>query len=143
MNVICITGRIGRDAEVRTTQSGTTVASFSVAVDMGYGDRKTTEWMRCAIFGKRAESGLVNYLKKGQLVAVTGQAKANGYSKDGEVRANIEISVDNLDLLGKKDQGQPQQQPQQQPQTQQSLVSGGGSLDDDIPFARIRGEYIV
>ena len=44
MNVFTATGRLGRDVEVRTTQSGTTVANLAIAVDAGYGDNKKTQW---------------------------------------------------------------------------------------------------
>ena len=49
-------GRIVRDAELKTTKSGTTICSFTVACDAGYGDRKRVEWIKVALFGKRAES---------------------------------------------------------------------------------------
>ena len=55
---VFLTGRLGKDAEVRQTQNST-VAGFSVAVDVGYGDRKQTFWFDCSIWGKRAESGLI------------------------------------------------------------------------------------
>ena len=46
MNVWTFSGRVGADAELRTTQSGEKVLSFRVANDIGFGDRKTTQWRR-------------------------------------------------------------------------------------------------
>lgn len=123
MNKIIIRGRIGNDAEVRTTQGGKTVASFSVAVDDGYGDNKRTEWMRCSLWGKRAEGGLVQYLTKGQEVLVEGKASVNAYvNKSGEAKGSIDIFVGDLELIGKKDQGESAPRGAQQ------------DPHDDIPF---------
>ena len=118
---VFFTGRLGKDAEVRQTQNST-VAGFSVAVDVGYGDRKQTFWFDCSIWGKRAESGLIDYLKKGQQVAISGD-----YSeREHEGKVYKQIRVDDLDLMGGKQQsagGSGSNQPQQQPE-----------LEDDVPF---------
>src|SRR3954451_16434544 len=63
MNVWTFSGRVGADAELRTTQSGEKVLSFRVANDIGFGDRRTTQWVDCSMWGKRAES-VANYVKK-------------------------------------------------------------------------------
>ena len=58
MNNWNFTGNLGKDAETKTTPSGTSVCTFSVAVKSGYGDNQKTTWANCSLFGKRAESGL-------------------------------------------------------------------------------------
>ena len=55
MIIAIAAGRIARDAELRTTKSETSVCSFTVACDAGYGDKKRTEWVKVALFGKRAD----------------------------------------------------------------------------------------
>jgi single-strand DNA-binding protein len=62
--------RLGRDAEVRTTQSGEQVASLSLAFTRRVKGEKVTDWVDGALWGKRAEA-LAQYLTKGSLVVVT------------------------------------------------------------------------
>jgi len=154
-------GRIGRDAEVRQTNNGTSVANFPVAVDVGYGDNKATLWLDCSMFGKRAEGGLVQYLVKGAQVMVEGDINLRQYTKgDGTGGAAVTLNIQDLKLAGGQPQGQQQpaqqqQQPQQaanqtqrQPTQQQNNQqrsqahpngSGGypetvDDFDDSIPF---------
>jgi single-strand DNA-binding protein len=123
--IIAITaGRLARDAELRTTQSGTSVCSFTVAADAGYGDKKRTEWVKVALFGKRSD-GLHPYLKKGTALTVQGEAKANGWTKDGEAKAEIEIFADKITLQGSKHGSN---------ESQASNDISDNSVADDIPF---------
>jgi single-strand DNA-binding protein len=101
MIIAIAAGRLARDAELRNTQSGTTVCSFTIACDAGYGDKKRTEWVKVAIFGKRAD-GLHPFLKKGTALTAQGEAKSNGWTKDGEAKAEIEIFADKITLQGSK-----------------------------------------
>ena len=119
MNVWNFTGNIGKDCEVATTQGGTTVCKFSVAVTSGYGDNKKTTWVNCRLWGKRAEGQLPQYLTKGQQVAVSGEAElAEWQGQDGTQNKALMVSVNNVDLCGSRDSA-PQQAPQQQaPQNQ-------------------------
>ena len=72
MNVLTITGHLGRDAEVRYTANQKAVCSFSVPMKSGYGDREQTDWVSCSFWGQRGES-LAPHLLKGTLVAVSGE----------------------------------------------------------------------
>ena len=99
MIIAIAAGRIVRDAELRTTQKDTSVCSFTVACDAGYGGNKRTEWVKVALFGKRAD-GLHPYLKKGTALTVQGEAKSNAWTKDGEERSEIEIFAEKITLLG-------------------------------------------
>lgn len=147
MNVFTASGNIGRDAEVRNA-GGTSVAGFSLAVKSGYGDKAQTVWVDCSIWGKQAESGLVQYLKKGQFVVVTGELGA----REHEGKTYVTLRVNNVTLGGKQDaqksaQGQQQQtqQPQQRQQQNGYAQASGGmqrpqqqpqapAFDDDIPW---------
>jgi single-strand DNA-binding protein len=62
-------GRLGNDPQLRTTQSGETVANFNLAIDQGYGERKATTWVRVAVWGKQAEA-CTQHLSKGDLVCI-------------------------------------------------------------------------
>ena len=128
MNLMTFTGNLGRDVEVRHTASGTAIASFSVPIKSGYGDNEKTSWVRCAIIGKRAEGGLIQYLKKGQLVGISGELSVNTYTnKDGEEKTSVEVLVKEVDLLGSNNQA-----PQQASQAPQQ-ADNADDLDDD-PF---------
>ena len=132
MNAWQFTGNIGKDAESRFLPNGDPVVSFSVGVKSGYGEKATTTWARCAMFGKRAES-VSQYLTKGQLVGISGEVTLREWNdKEGQKRNSLEVRVNDLTLLGKKD-GQQAAQPRQQAPSQQS---GGMDMDDDIPFMR-------
>jgi len=132
MNVFTASGNIGRDAEVRNA-GGTSVAGFSLAVKSGYGDKAQTVWVDCSLWGKQAESGLVQYLKKGQFVVVTGELG----TREHEGKTYITLRVNNVTLGGKQDaqksaQGQQmqqqgyQQQQQQRPQQNGYAQASGG-----------------
>jgi single-strand DNA-binding protein len=124
MIIAIAAGRLARDAELRNTQSGTSVCSFTIACDAGYGDKKRTEWVKVALFGKRAD-GLSPYLKKGTALTVQGEAKSNGWTKDGEAKSEIEIFADKITLQGSK---------QGSSESQASNDIPDNSVADDIPF---------
>lgn len=94
-------GRITKDAELRTTKSGNSLCSFTLACNSNYGEKKQTDFVKIALFGKRAE-GLHEYLTKGTALTVEGSAKSNSWiSKSGEVKGEIEIVANKLTLQGK------------------------------------------
>ncbi|MCF6250585.1 MAG: single-stranded DNA-binding protein [Methylococcaceae bacterium] len=134
-NVFSFTGTVGRDAEVRVTPSGQSVLNITVANNIGFGDRQQTLWVRVALWGKRAEGSLQNYLKKGQQVFVSGELSQREYqANDGTTRTSLELNANIIDLVGKRNgQGQPQQQDYQQTSQPSNSPS---SLDDfdDVPF---------
>lgn len=143
MNVYSFTGNLGRDC--RTAQvSGTDVCNFTVAVKSGYGQNEETLWIDCALWGQRASGGLVQYLMKGQQVAVTGELGTREWTNDqGETKTQLTCRVNNVTLIGKRgDSGDYQPEPQQQsrqqaPQQKQApAAQQGGRKDwgDDVPF---------
>ena len=136
MNSITFDGRLAADAELRFTPSGEPVLSFRVASDIGYGDKKTTNWFQCQIWGKRGES-LKQYLAKGQQVTVYGQLTLREWQdKEGIKRLSPDVRVTELTLQGCKQEGSGQggstsQPPQRQtPPAQQQPEQ----IDDDVPF---------
>ena len=112
-----ISGNIGREPELRQTQGGTQVLTFSLAVS----DRKrnpqsgeweeVTNWIPCVVFGNRAES-LSRFLSKGTKCAVEGKLRQSSYKdKSGQNRSKIEVIVDEVEFMSQsKAQNQPQQQ---------------------------------
>ena len=140
-NVFSFTGTVGRDAEVRYTPSGLAVLSVTVANNIGFGDKQQTLWIRVALFGKRAESNLQNYLKKGQQVFVSGELTQNEYkTNDGSMKTSLELNANIIDLLGKRNENSQPQQAYQPSGSQATAPQSGGHdnfdapYDDDIPF---------
>ena len=136
MNLLAMTGNLGRDAEVRQAGSST-VCSFAVALSSGWGDKKTTTWINCSVWGKQAEGQLPTYLKKGQQVALTGELSAREYqAKDGTMKTSLELRVGTIDLIGKREESSApaqQQRPAQQ-QSQQAAPASYDEFDSEIPF---------
>ena len=128
-NVFSFTGTVGRDAEVRYSPSGVAILNVTVANNIGYGDKQQTLWIRVALFGKRAEGQLKDYLLKGQSVFVSGELTQSEYKgSDGTTKTSLELNANIIDLIGKKD-GSAQQRPE--PATRQAASD---KFDDDIPF---------
>ncbi len=134
-NVFSFIGTVGRDAEVRVTPSGQSVMNFTVANNIGFGDRQQTLWIRVALWGKRAEGQLQNYIKKGQQVFVSGELSQREYqTNDGMTKTSLELNANIVDLVGRRnEQGQGSNQDNQQ--ISQSN-NNQNSLDDfdDVPF---------
>jgi single-strand DNA-binding protein len=135
MNLLINTGRLGKDARTFQTQNGTPAVSFNLAVDIGYGENKKTEWRSCTFFGKRAEA-VAPYLVKGQAVAVAGTPKMDSYQdKDGNTKYFIAITVSDLDLIGSPTgQGQERSQTTAEKPSRPSKPTAAAPLDDDMPF---------
>ena len=135
MNLLCVSGNLGKDAEVRNA-GGTAVAGFSLAMKSGYGDKAQTIWLDCSIWGKQAESGLVQYLKKGQFVVLSGELGTREY----EGKTYLTLRVATVTLGGKQDGQQPAPAPQQRQQAaaqqRQAPIPPAAPMDfeDDIPF---------
>jgi len=134
MNIFTFTGNLGADVETKSLPNGTPVASFPVAVKSGYGDKAKTTWVRCALFGKRAEGGLIQYLTKGTQVAISGEMNLEQWESGGEKKSAVKVAVNSLDLIGGKPERQDNYSQQQAPQAPPIQQQGGGSFDDDIPF---------
>ena len=142
-NVFSFHGTVGRDAEVRYLPSGQAVLNVTVANNIGFGDKQQTLWIRCAMWGKRAEGQLQNYLKKGQQVFVSGELSQSEYrAQDGSTKTSLELNANIIDLVGKRNESnQPfdsaqGKQSQSQPSAQQgpSHDNFDAPYDDDIQF---------
>lgn len=103
-----VTGNVGNDPELRYLADGTAVLSISVASnervkkDGEYVNQAT--WVRCTLFGKRAES-LAKVVNKGSSVAARGSLAMREYEKDGVKRQTLEMRADDVEFTGKRDHG--------------------------------------
>ena len=124
MNKCHIIGRMTKDPEVRYTQGGTAVATFTLAVDRRVAKDKPKEadFIPCVVWGKMADGVVKNYCHKGKQVAVEGRIQVRSYdAKDGTKRYVTEVIVNELELLGKGDGGSKQN-------------NGNYPTDEEIPF---------
>jgi len=155
MNVLTIAGNVGRDSELRqvnTSNGQQSVLGFAVAVKSSKKDAEgkyISIWFDCSLWGKRADT-LVQYIKKGSAVTVTGEVELEQYTNSqGVAGAKMKINVQNVTLQGGGQQQQqpaaqqaPAQQPARQappqgyqPQMGQAPINTANNFDDsDIPF---------
>ena len=129
MQIITVTGRVGGDAETR--QAGNSeVTSFNVAVDQGFGERKTTNWFRVSIWGDRGRK-LAGHILKGNKIAVSGELEVGEY----QGKTQLGIRANDVDpWLGNG--GSPRQTDGSQGAPAQSgnAQAFDPELSDDVPF---------
>lgn len=106
LNKIVIMGRLTRDPELRQTGSGTSVASFTLAVDRDYsgrdGGEKETDFIDVVAWRHTAEF-VSKYFAKGDAAAVVGRLQIRGWTdKDGNKRRSAEVVADSVYFGGSK-----------------------------------------
>jgi len=133
MNRVILVGRLARDPELRTTNSGMSACRFTVAVDRrGKSDDQTADFISCVAFGKTGET-ISQYLNKGRRIALEGRIQTGSYEKDGIKRYTTDVIVDRFDFIDSRSDGQGQQQ---QPQGSDDMDPDFHIMndDDDLPF---------
>lgn len=130
MKVIAIAGALGRDAEVRDV-NGNDVCQFSVAVDDGFGEKKTTIWFDVSRWGKGA-SGLANVLAKGSRVAVSGELTTREHNS----KTYLQVRADKVTILSTPQGGQRHERQSSRRSAQDDLNDSIPRWDDDsqVPF---------
>lgn len=143
MSFVTVAGRLGRDADLRQgSEPSKSVCNFSVAEDIGYGEKKRSQWWSCALWGARAEK-IAQYLTKGTPVTVVGNPELRLYEKkDGTQGAELTIRVVDVTMQGK---GQERDSEQREPTLAEkaaALAAANGTRptgddgfgDEKIPF---------
>lgn len=97
INTVTLIGRVVRDIEVKTTNSGKSVASFALAVD-GYGKDADARFIDCVAWNKAAEL-LAEYAPKGKQIGITGRLQTRMWEKDDIKRKATEVIIDQFQLL--------------------------------------------
>lgn len=146
LNKVMLIGRLGRDPELRYTQSNTPVTNLSLATNRVWTDRnderqEETEWHRIVIFGKMAEV-IERNLSTGRQVFVEGRLQTRQWEdNEGRDRYTTEVVASNVQFLGSADDAArpPGGGGQSSPRGSQSSQGGGADFeqsfdDDDIPF---------
>ena len=100
LNHITIMGRLTRDPELRTTQSGVSVTSFTVAVDRDFGGRdggeRQTDFIDCVAWRQTGEF-VSKYFRKGSMIVVSGRLQSRKWQdRDGNNRTSWEVNADNV-----------------------------------------------
>ena len=136
VNKVILVGRLGKDPEVRYSNNGNAITNFNLATSRVYKNKQgekvdETEWHRCVSCGRTAE-GCGEYLHKGSLIYVEGRLQTRDWEdKDGNKRWTTEIIIDNMKMLGSKnDRGGSSGESSNNP-----FDKGPSNIpDDDVPF---------
>jgi single-strand DNA-binding protein len=97
INAVTLIGRVVRDIEVKTTNSGKPVASFALAVD-GYGKDADASFIDCIAWNKAAEV-LAEYAPKGKQIGITGRLQTRTWEKNGVKHKSAEVVIDQFQFL--------------------------------------------
>jgi|ERR1700728_2066471 len=122
MNIVLLTGRIGKEPELKSLSSGKSVTSFSLAVDDGYKENKKTYWFQIEAWDKTAEA--INRLSgKGKKILIEGRLSEDVWEQNGETKHRTKIVASRVEFL----------------EFREDRVQGDGYTpapitDDDIPF---------
>ncbi|ASG68927.1 single-stranded DNA-binding protein [Francisella halioticida] len=144
VNKVILLGRLGNDPEIRQTQSGTIVATISLATNEVFKEETQTEWHRVVIFGKGAEV-IQQYCKKGDALYVEGRIRTNKWQDNsGQDRYSTEVITSNFQLLGGGNQdNRPAPSYDNYPEAQQGSAptnnqSAAETVNDD--YAKVKGK---
>lgn len=142
MNNVELIGRLTRDPDIRHTQSGHTVARFTLAVDAG--KDQEANFIPCVAWDKLAET-IEKYVGKGRQIGVTGSLKSGKYERDGQTIFTLDVNVRGIDFCGSRNDaeatGSPQERRQADVRTNtrrqtqkptQDPLDGFMNLHDDI-----------
>ena len=127
MNKVILMGRLARDPEARTTTTGKTVASFTVATDRPKtrdGQKQPADFTRCIAFDKTA-SFVATYFKKGARILIEGRLQTRSYDRDGQKHYVTEVLTDRAEFCESKGGGKT---------TNNNNEWGTETQDSDIPF---------
>ena len=160
LNTAIIMGRLTADPELKSTGTGVSVCSFTVAVDRrfkGQNEERQADFIRCVAWRQSAEF-LSRHFREGSMVAVTGSIQVRSYEdKNGNRREAVELVAEQISFTGERQQGgnagggyrdnapplpePPPEQRQQQGQQAQPAYSTASAADfdeiagdDDLPF---------
>ena len=134
MNQIIIIGRLTKDVDLRTTQAGKSVASFTLAVNRGFG-KDEADFISCVAWEKTAEN-MEKYTGKGSQVAVQGRIQTRNYDdKDGKKVYVTEVVAQQVQFLGSK-QEQASPKPQRDSGIDELNVEDFQTMENDeiLPF---------
>ena len=139
MNIAILMGRLTSTPELKTTPSGISVTSFSIAVDRGYGDNKQTDFINIVGWRKTAEL-ICKHFTKGSRIAIEGSIQTRKYQdRDGNNRTMFEVVANNVHFVDTKS-AKPSTDVNPDADPLQSFANKNSDFvqvdigDDDLPF---------
>ena len=136
INKVILMGRLTKDPEMRHTNSGTPVTSFSVAINNGYGEKQQTDFVNCVAWNKTAEFVTKNFTK-GKMIIVIGRISTRSWkTQDGKRAYVIEVTAQEVNFGESKSQQQANthQTAAQPPMQDDDDFTPLDEDDDDLPF---------
>ncbi len=136
LNRTVLVGRLTKDPDFRTTPSGVSVATFTLAVNRNFKNKdgeQQADFINCVVFSKQAEN-VKNYLSKGSLAGIDGRLQSRSYeNKEGNRVFVTEVVCDSVQFLETKNNNQSQQQRGQAPAQDNPFTNTDDDLSD-LPF---------
>ena len=139
LNTAILMGRLTKDPELRTTQNGTSVTSFTVAVDREYvrqGEERQTDFINVVAWRQTAEF-VSRYFQKGSMIAVQGSIQTRNYEdKNGNKRTAVEVIADKVSFCGSKSESGNSAPVDAQANASDytAINTNDSGEDDDLPF---------
>ena len=133
LNKAIIAGRLTADPELKTTPSGLSVTSFTVAVDRRFGKEKQTDFINCVAWRSTAEF-ITKYFSKGNSICVCGSIQTRNYTdKNGNKRTAVEVVAEEATFCeSKKNTADGAEMPEAEHYTQPEAYAEAD--DSDLPF---------
>lgn len=133
LNVITLVGRLTRDPQTRVSNSGTQIATFTIANDDGAkNDNSETLFIDCVLFGKQSET-LIRFFHKGNLIGVTGRLNQRSFlNKENVKTTRMEINVTRIEFI--ESNRVKQEEPEAPAEVKTSNTENIELSDDDLPF---------
>lgn len=132
-NRVIIGGRLTADPQLKQTQNGTPVCTFSIAVNRRFAPDQV-DFINCQAWKKAAEF-LCQYFRKGSSLCIVGSVQTRSWTdQGGQKRYATEIVADEINFVDSKADNQPSGQEQPQPYGETSPAFSEMSSDDDLPF---------
>ena len=133
LNKVILAGRLTADPELKTTPSGLSVTSFTVAVDRRFGKEKQTDFISCVAWRQTAEF-VTKYFVKGSAICIVGSIQTRKYTdKNGNNRIAVEVLADEATFVeSKKNTAESVEMPESEHYTQPEAYAEAD--DSDLPF---------
>ena len=126
MNKVCLIGNLTKDPELRYTKQNTPVASYTIAVNTGYGELQETNYINITTWGKAGEF-VKKYFKKGQSIAITGRLKNKNYESNGVKHYGMEVVTEDVEFVGAKKE-------ESKTEPKEEFTPNFYVDDDELPF---------
>ncbi len=142
MNKAILVGRLTKDPELRTTGSGVSVCSFTIAVNRRFKNAEggyDADFINCVAWRQQAEF-VAKYFTKGRMLGLCGSIQTRNYDKDGQRVYVTEVVADEISFVESKGQGDTNAQSTQTASNSNTASFGAEDgfipmpADDDLPF---------